>query len=46
MRKKIMVFGTFDGLHEGHLVFLKQARKLTEKPFLIVSIALMIFISD
>jgi len=34
-----MVFGTFDGLHKGHLNFLHQARKLTKDPFLIVSIA-------
>jgi len=34
-----MVFGTFDGLHRGHLDFFKQARKLAKKPFLIVSIA-------
>lgn len=44
MRKKskkirIIVFGTFDGLHEGHLDFFKQARKLAERPFLIVSVA-------
>ena len=43
--KKIMVFGTFDGLHEGHLDFFKQARKLVKRPlksfepFLIVSVA-------
>lgn len=36
---KIMVFGTFDGLHKGHLDFFKQARKLAKNPFLIVSIA-------
>lgn len=36
---RIMVFGTFDGLHKGHLVFFKQARKLAVKPFLIVSVA-------
>jgi FAD synthetase len=24
--KKVVAFGTFDGLHEGHLAFLKQAR--------------------
>jgi FAD synthetase len=25
--KKVVAFGTFDGLHEGHLAFLKQARR-------------------
>lgn len=25
--KKILVFGTFDGIHEGHLDFLKQAKE-------------------
>jgi cytidyltransferase-like protein len=34
-----MVFGTFDGLHKGHLNFFKQARSLSENPFLIVSVA-------
>ncbi len=34
-----MVFGTFDGLHKGHLHFFKQARKLAKQPFLIVSVA-------
>ncbi len=34
-----MVFGTFDGLHAGHFDFFKQARKLSSKPFLIVSVA-------
>lgn len=24
--KKVLVFGTFDGLHEGHMKFLEQAR--------------------
>jgi FAD synthetase len=36
---KIMVFGTFDLLHKGHLHFFKQARKLAKKPCLIVSVA-------
>lgn len=36
---KIMVFGTFDFLHKGHLDFFKQARSLSKKSFLIVSIA-------
>ncbi len=34
-----MVFGTFDGLHPGHLNFFKQARKLSKNPFLVVSVA-------
>ena len=34
-----MVFGTFDGLHKGHINFFKQAKKLARGSFLIVSIA-------
>lgn len=34
-----MVFGTFDGLHRGHLDFFKQARRLSDKSFLIISVA-------
>jgi len=26
--KKVLVFGVFDGLHEGHRAFLRQARRL------------------
>lgn len=37
--KRIIVFGTFDGVHKGHLDFFKQARQLASKSFLIVSIA-------
>ena len=36
---KIMVFGTFDILHEGHLDFFRQARELATAPYLIVSVA-------
>lgn len=36
---KIMVFGTFDGLHLGHINFFKQAKSLSTNIFLIVSIA-------
>ena len=36
---RIMVFGTFDGLHKGHINFLKQAKGFTKNSFLIVSIA-------
>ena len=36
---KIMVFGTFDGLHPGHLNFFKQARNLVQNSFLIASVA-------
>ena len=38
-RTKIMVFGTFDGLHQGHLNFFKQTRNFMKNSFLIVSIA-------
>ena len=38
-QKKVMVFGTFDGLHRGHLDFFKQAKNFIENSFLIVSIA-------
>lgn len=35
-----MVFGTFDGLHPGHLNFFKQARRLGGKnAFLVASVA-------
>ena len=36
---KIMIFGTFDRLHKGHLNFFKQAKNLIRNSFLIVSIA-------
>ncbi len=36
---KVMIFGTFDGLHRGHLNFFEQARALVKNPLLIVSIA-------
>ncbi len=36
---RIMVFGTFDYIHEGHKSFFTQARALSEHSFLIVSIA-------
>lgn len=39
VEKKIMIFGTFDGLHPGHLDFFRQARALAQEVFLIVSVA-------
>lgn len=36
---KIMVFGTFDMVHQGHEDFFRQARALAENPYLIVSVA-------
>ena len=38
-KTRIMVFGTFDGLHKGHLDFFKQAKNFIENSFLIVSIS-------
>ncbi len=37
MQKKVLVFGTFDGLHEGHLDFFKQAKEHGD--YLVVVIA-------
>ena len=39
MTTRIMVFGTFDMLHEGHVDFFRQARSLAESSYLIVSVA-------
>ncbi len=36
---RIMLFGTFDLLHEGHRSFFRQARGLASHPHLIVSVA-------
>ena len=30
MKRRVLVFGTFDGLHEGHRAFLRQARTCAE----------------
>jgi cytidyltransferase-like protein len=38
-KTRIMLFGTFDGLHKGHLNLFKQARRLSRDSFLIVSVA-------
>jgi len=35
--KIVLVFGTFDGLHDGHRFFLTEARKLGDR--LIASVA-------
>ena len=37
--QRIMVFGTFDIIHEGHEDFFRQARSLAHEPYLIVSVA-------
>ena len=37
MRGRVLVFGTFDGLHAGHLFFLKHAKR--EGDLLFVSVA-------
>lgn len=36
---RIMVFGTFDMVHEGHADLFRQARALAPDPYLIVSLA-------
>lgn len=35
--KKVLVFGTFDGIHKGHLNFLKQARKYGDSLVVVVA---------
>lgn len=35
--KTVLVFGTFDGMHQGHLFFLSEAAKLGDR--LVVSVA-------
>lgn len=39
MKKRVILFGTFDGLHKGHLNFFKQARNLSKNSYVVVSIA-------
>lgn len=39
LKTRILVFGTFDVLHPGHINFFQQARRLAKNPFLIVSVA-------
>ncbi len=34
---KVVAFGSFDPLHKGHIYYLKQAKKLGDKLFVIVS---------
>ena len=35
--KKVMVFGTFDGIHDGHRHFLREAKKQGEELIVAVS---------
>ena len=37
MKKKVMVFGTFDLLHEGHKFFFQEAKKLGEELIVVVA---------
>jgi tRNA(Ile)-lysidine synthetase-like protein len=36
-KKKVMVFGTFDGIHGGHLEFIKKAKEKGEEMLIVVS---------
>lgn len=36
---RVMIFGTFDMIHEGHRAFIRQARALAADTYLIVSLA-------
>jgi len=35
--KKVLVFGTFDGLHPGHINFFQQAKKLGDELIVVVA---------
>ena len=37
MKIKVMGFGTFDGLHPGHMSFLKQLKQLGEVVYVVVA---------
>jgi FAD synthetase len=34
---KVMGFGTFDGIHPGHLFFLRQLKKLGDEVFVVIA---------
>lgn len=34
--KKVLIFGTFDGLHPGHINFFEQAKRLGDKLIVVV----------
>ena len=36
-QKTVLVFGTFDGLHPGHIFFLESARKLGDRLVVVVA---------
>jgi FAD synthetase len=42
--KKVLVFGTFDGLHRGHVNFFEQAKKLGD--YLVVVVARDITVNE
>ena len=37
MTKKVLAFGTFDLLHEGHKYFLNEAKKYGDKMFVVIA---------
>ncbi|MBU2100326.1 FAD synthase [Candidatus Micrarchaeota archaeon] len=37
MKKRVLVFGTFDGLHPGHLYYLQQAKKFGTELIVVIA---------
>jgi FAD synthetase len=37
MNRRVLIFGTFDGVHEGHRFLLREAKKLGERLIVVVA---------
>ena len=37
MKEKVMIFGVFDGLHDGHRFFIKEAQKYAKQLYIVIT---------